>query len=146
VPALLAALDLSVSAQPERAATGSARLQEFARDLTPDWRQRPPRRRPVRPSVPNGGVAATHAPRKQSRIADELWDDRAEADAEQMLGLLFVAAEPLKRSEIAEALRLSPARLAGVRSAAGGSAARAATGGFGRSADVGLGASPPGNH
>ena len=47
---------------------------------------------------------------KGSTIADELWDDRAEADAEQLVGLLFVAAEPLKRSEIAEMLRISPAR------------------------------------
>jgi hypothetical protein len=39
-------------------------------------------------------------------------DDRAEADAEQLVGLLFVAAEPLKRAEITENLRTSPARLA----------------------------------
>lgn len=49
--------------------------------------------------------------KKRSGIADEVWDDRAEADAEQLVGLLFVAAEPLKRSEITEALRISPARL-----------------------------------
>ena len=50
--------------------------------------------------------------RKRSRIADELWDDRAESDAEQLVGLLFVAAEPLKRTDISEALRISPGRLA----------------------------------
>ena len=51
-------------------------------------------------------------------IADQLWDDRAEADAEQLVGLLFVAAEPLKRSDNIETLRTSPAQLAGVRSTA----------------------------
>jgi segregation and condensation protein B len=52
------------------------------------------------------------AGQRRSSIADDLWDDRAESDAEQLVGLLFVAAEPLKRNDITEALRISPARLA----------------------------------
>jgi putative transcriptional regulator (Ypuh-like) len=66
----------------------------------------------VRPIVPSGPASTAQTGPKRSRIADELWDDRAEADAEQLVGLLFVAAEPLKRSEISEALRIGPARLA----------------------------------
>jgi segregation and condensation protein B len=53
----------------------------------------------------------THSEKRRG-IAVELWGDRAEADAEQLVGLLFMAAEPLKRSEITETLRISPARLA----------------------------------
>jgi segregation and condensation protein B len=86
-------------------------MEQLAKDVEPDWRQRPPRRRAVRPIVPSGSHATARPGKKPSAIADELWDDRAEADAEQLVGLLFVAAEPLKRSEIAEALRISPARL-----------------------------------
>jgi putative transcriptional regulator (Ypuh-like) len=111
VPALVSALDLSESADPELAIVGRSRLEELARDVEPDWRQRPPRRRPLRPVVPNGPTPSAQAGPKRSRVADELWDDRAEADAEQLVGLLFVAAEPLKRSDITEALRISPARL-----------------------------------
>jgi segregation and condensation protein B len=113
VPALVAALDLAESTHLELAAIGRARLEELARDVETDWRQRPPRRRPVRPIVPSGRVPADDAgPRPgRSSIAEDLWDDRAEADAEQLVGLLFVAAEPLKRSEINETLRISPARL-----------------------------------
>lgn len=112
VPALVAALDLSESAHAEVAAVGRTRLEEPARDVEPDWRQRLPRRRPARPMVANGHVPAPHARPKRSLLAEELWNDRAEADAEQLVGLLFVAAEPLKRSEITETLRISPARLA----------------------------------
>ena len=39
-------------------------------------------------------------------------DDRAEQDAEQLVGLLFVAATPLGRSDVTNSLRISPARLA----------------------------------
>jgi segregation and condensation protein B len=111
-PAVVAALDLSESAHPELARIGRSKLEELARDVEPDWRQRPPRRRPVRPMVSSGSLSAASAQTMRSRIADELWDDRAEADAEQLVGLLFVAAEPLKRSDISETLRISPARLA----------------------------------
>jgi segregation and condensation protein B len=112
-PALIAAFDLFESALPELIAVGRSRLEELARDVEPDWRQRPPRRRPVRPIVPSGRVQAgtVRLPRR-SKVADEFWDDRVEADAEQLVGLLFVAAEPLKRPEITETLRISPARLA----------------------------------
>jgi hypothetical protein len=112
VPALFAALDLSESAQPELAALGGARLKELAREVEPDWGQRPPRRRPIPPLVPSGPVSSEENRSKRSRVADELWDDRAESDAEQLVGVLFVSAEPLKRSQIAETLRISPARLA----------------------------------
>jgi segregation and condensation protein B len=61
--------------------------------------------------VPSGPAPSSVAGSKRPTIADELWDDRVEADAEQLVGLLFVAAEPLKRSEITETLRISPARL-----------------------------------
>ncbi len=112
VPGLIAAIDLTESAHPELASIGRTKLEELARDVEPDWRQRPPRRRPVRAIVPSGTVRTGHIEPKRRRIADDLWDDRAEADAEQLVGLLFVAAEPLKRSEITETLRISPARLA----------------------------------
>jgi hypothetical protein len=112
VPALVAALDLGESVHPELAGLGRARLEELAREVEPDWRQRPPRRRTVRPIVPSGPAPTAHTRPRRSHVAEELWDDRAEADAEQLVGLLFVAAEPLKRTEITEALRISPARLA----------------------------------
>jgi segregation and condensation protein B len=112
VPALVAALDLAESAHPELQSIGTTKLAELAQAVEPDWRQRPPRRRPVRPIVPSGPASTARAGPKRSRMADELWDDRAEADAEQLVGLLFVAAAPLKRSEITETLRISPARLA----------------------------------
>jgi hypothetical protein len=53
-PALIAALDLSESAHSELAMIGQASLAELAREVEPDWRQRPPRRQPVRPLVPSG--------------------------------------------------------------------------------------------
>jgi segregation and condensation protein B len=112
VPGIVAALDLAESAHGELQGIGRTRLQELARDVEPDWRQRPPRRRFVRPVVPSGPAPSHTGGSKSSRIADEFWDDRAESDAEQLVGLLFVAAEALKRSEIGEALRISPARLA----------------------------------
>jgi segregation and condensation protein B len=112
VPALIAALDLTESVHAELAAIAIARLGQLAREVEPDWRQRPPRRRRVRPHVPSDLAPTAHATTTRSRIADEVWDDRAETDAEQLVGLLFVVAEPLKRSEITEALRISPARLA----------------------------------
>jgi hypothetical protein len=90
---------------------GAAYLEELARDIVTDWRQRPLRRRQVRPIVPSDALPSHHA-RRRTIIADELWDDRAEQDAEQLVGLLFVAAEPLKRAEIRAGLRISPARLA----------------------------------
>jgi segregation and condensation protein B len=66
----------------------------------------------VRPIVPGGpSPGASRGPRR-SAFADDVWDDRAESDAQQLVGLLFVAAEPLKRAELTEALRISPARLA----------------------------------
>ena len=63
--------------------------------------------------MPSGPApSSTRAGQRRAAIADELWDDRAEQDAEQLVGLLFVAAEPLKRAAITGALRISPARLA----------------------------------
>jgi segregation and condensation protein B len=75
-----------------------------------DWLQRPPRRRPVRPVIPSGPLL--HA-RARKHLADDLvWDDRAEQDATQLVGLLFVAATPLRRTQVAETLKVSQGRLA----------------------------------
>jgi hypothetical protein len=93
VPALIAALDLSESSRAELATVGRMKLEELAREVEADWRQRPPRRRPVRLIMPSGHVPTGPRPRR-SQTAGEFWDDRAEADAEQLVGLLFVAAEP----------------------------------------------------
>ena len=62
--------------------------------------------------MPSGPSPTARISARRTPIAEEVWDDRGESDAEQLVGLLFVAAEPLKRSDIAAALRISPARLA----------------------------------
>jgi hypothetical protein len=74
----------------------------------PDWRssRKTSNRTGQRPALTTQGDS------RRSQISDELWEDRAQADAEQLVGLLFVAAEPGRRSEIAETLRMGPARLA----------------------------------
>ena len=62
------------------------------------------------PIIRSGALAHVGG-RKQ--VADDLvWDDRAEQDANQLVGLLFVAATPLRRTEAAETLRISQGRLA----------------------------------
>jgi segregation and condensation protein B len=63
-------------------------------------------------SLALSGTPSQQRATRRSSLADELWDDRAEQDAEQLVGLLFFAAEPLKQTEIAEALGIRPARLA----------------------------------
>jgi len=51
--------------------------------------------------------------RGRKQVADDLiWDDRAERDATQLVGLLFVAATPLRRTDAAETLKVSQGRLA----------------------------------
>jgi segregation and condensation protein B len=109
VPPLVAALDLAESARAPLAEVGAGRLRELAVDIVADWRQRPPRRRPVRPVIPTGAPARLGG--RYRPIADEIWDDRAEQDANQLVALLFVAAAPLRRAEVAETLRIGPARL-----------------------------------
>jgi len=110
VPAVVAALDLAEATDARLAELGRRRLAELAKDVVADWRQRPPRRRPVGPIIPSGSLAAPPARR---RLSDTLiWDDRAEQDANQLVALLFVAATALRRTEVAEMLKLSPGRLA----------------------------------
>jgi chromosome segregation and condensation protein ScpB len=60
-------------------------------------------------SQPHGGKSMQVVSRA---IVDEIWDDRADQDAIQLVALLFVAANPLRKVEVAETLRVSPARLA----------------------------------
>ena len=109
-PAVVAACDLAEAADVRLVALGTDQLAELTRDVVADWLQRPPRRRPVRPVIPTGPLLHGRA-RKQ--LADDLvWDDRAEHDATQLVGLLFVAATPLRRTEVAEMLKVSQGRLA----------------------------------
>jgi hypothetical protein len=42
--------------------------------------------------------------RQHSAIAEEIWDDRADQDANHLVALLFVAANPLHRPEVAGAV------------------------------------------
>jgi len=109
VPAVVAALDLAEASDGRLAELGTRQLAELATEVSADWRQRPPRRRPVRPIVPTGPPAQTQRPRHAA--ADLIWDDRAEQDANQLVALLFVAATPLRRTELAETLRISQGRL-----------------------------------
>ncbi len=110
VPAVVAALDLAEAGDVRLVGLGNRRLVELTRDVVADWLQRPPRRRPVRPLIPTGPLLQPHGRR---HVADDLvWDDRAEQDATQLVGLLFVAATPLRRTQAAEILRISQGRLA----------------------------------
>jgi segregation and condensation protein B len=110
VPVVVAALDLVEAGDVRLVELGNRRLIELTRDVVADWLQRPPRRRPVRPVIPTGAPVHAHGRR---HVADDLvWDDRAEQDATQLFGLLFVAATPLRRTQAAETLRISQGRLA----------------------------------
>jgi hypothetical protein len=109
-PAVVAALDLAEASDVRLVELGNGQLAELARDVVTDWLRRPPRRRPVRPVIPTGPLL--HA-RARKHLADDLvWHDRAEQDATQLVGLLFVAATPLRRTEVAETLKVSQGRLA----------------------------------
>jgi len=109
VPAVVAALDLAEASDGRLAELGTRQLAELATEVVVDWRQRPPRRQPARPIVPTGPLA--HTKRRQPPSEDLVWDDRAEQDANQLVALLFVAATPLRRAELAETLRISQGRL-----------------------------------
>jgi Endosomal/lysosomal potassium channel TMEM175 len=105
VPTRVAALDLSESVHPELAAAGNARLEELAKECSRTGGS-------VRRGVDQCSqwcLAVLYLQRTQResgrRLRRSCRDDRAEADAEHLVGLLFVAAEPLKRAEIAEALK-----------------------------------------
>jgi len=109
VPAVVAALDLAEASDGRLAELGTRQLAELFTEVVADWRQRPPRRRSVRPIVPTGPLAQTK--RRQPPSEDLVWDDRAEQDANQLVALLFVAATPLRRAELAETLRISQGRI-----------------------------------
>ena len=109
VPAVVAALDLAEASDGRLAELGSRQLAELATEVIADWRQRPPRRRAARPVVLTGPPAHTQRPRHAA--ADLVWDDRAEQDANQLVALLFVAATPLRRAELAETLKISQGRI-----------------------------------
>ncbi len=113
VPALVAALDLAESIHAALAELGTTRLCELAVDVVADWQQRPPRRRPIRPVIPTGAPVQQGGHRRPSATADDLWDDRAEQDARQLVAVLFVAATPLRRAEVAGTLRLLARALRG---------------------------------
>jgi segregation and condensation protein B len=110
VPELVAALDLADGPTPELAELGRARLVELTATLEPAWRRRPPRPLRLRPLIPSRAPAP--AGRRLHAIAgDQVWDDRAERDARGLVALLFISGGPRRRADLAEALRVSPARL-----------------------------------
>jgi len=111
VPAVVAALDLTEAADDRLAASGIDRLGELPKEIVVDWRQRPPRRRPVRPIVPTGTTVAEVRRRRHTAADDLIWDDRAEQDANQLVALLFVTVTPLRRTVVAETMRISQGRL-----------------------------------
>ena len=90
-------------------AVGGGLGTQLTSEVEPEWRQRPPRRRLLRPLVPTVPAASVHGRRPR---ADAVWDDRAEHDADQLVALLFVAGASLRRAEAAEMLRMSQPRLA----------------------------------
>ncbi len=112
VPAIVAALDLAEASDAQLLEFGTGQLEQLAKDVVADWRQRPPRRRPVRPIVPSVTEVVDIRRRRSPTPDDLVWDDRAEQDANQLVALLFVAATPLRRTEIADTLRISQGRLA----------------------------------
>jgi hypothetical protein len=83
VPAVVAAVDLREASGRDLAVLGAARLEQLAREVVADWRQRPPRRRPVRPIVPSGAAPELERGVRRSSVAEELRDERVELDAEQ---------------------------------------------------------------
>ncbi len=109
-PSVVAALDLSEHPHPMMASLGRTRLEELAALAEPAWHRRPARPRPQRPIVPSGARPRQTRPSPSARF-EAIWDDRAEQDARHLVALLFVAAEPQRRADVAESLRISPARL-----------------------------------
>jgi hypothetical protein len=109
-PALVTAVDLADGGlSHELVELGRARLRELVDGLEPSWQRRPDRRRPVRPLVPTGRrPSSTEA---GGSALDTIWDDRTERDVRGLVALLFVAAAPLRRVELAEALHCSQTRL-----------------------------------
>jgi hypothetical protein len=69
VPTLVAAVDLAEATDTRLAELGTARLAKLTNDVVADWRQRPPRRRLVRPVIPT--ASAMHA-RGRRRLTDDL--------------------------------------------------------------------------
>jgi excisionase family DNA binding protein len=109
-PALVTAIDLvDGGVSRELMELGRARLRELVDGLEPSWQRRPDRRRPVRPLVPTGRHPS--AIRARGSALDAIWDDRTERDVRGLVALLFVAAAPLRRVELAEALHCSQGRL-----------------------------------
>jgi len=93
---VVTALDVGEAVDIRLVERGNTRLGELARDVVADWLQRPPRRRPVRPVIPTG--PPVHGRVQRHLTKDLVWDDRAEQDATQLVGLLFVAATPFAAS------------------------------------------------
>jgi hypothetical protein len=112
VPEVVAALDLAESGLPLLAEIGRTRLNTLGGELVePSWQRRPQRQRSLRPIVPSGVRAPRpHPPLQHSAAADAVWDDRAEQDARGLVALLFVGGG-MRRTELAELMRLSSARL-----------------------------------
>lgn len=107
---MVAALDLAEHPHPDLARLGRARLDELAPLAEPARHRRPARPRPQRPIVPTGARPRRSRLSPSARF-ETIWDDRAEQDARHLVALLFVAAESLRRADVAETLRISPARL-----------------------------------
>jgi segregation and condensation protein B len=109
-PSLVTAVDLvDGDLSHDLVELGRARLRELVDGLEPSWQRRPDRRRPVRPLVPTGPRPSSN--QAHGSALDEVWDDRTERDVRGLVALLFVAAAPLRRVELAEALRCSQTRL-----------------------------------
>ncbi|MDQ6878941.1 MAG: SMC-Scp complex subunit ScpB [Candidatus Dormibacteraeota bacterium] len=109
-PSVVAALDLAEHPHPDLASLGRAQLAGLAPLAVPAWHRRPTRPRPQRPIVPTGARPRRSRLSASARF-ETIWDDRAEQDARHLVALLFVAAGPQRRADVAETLRISPARL-----------------------------------
>jgi len=110
-PDVVAALDLADAVPAELAALGRAQLQELAPGVEPSWQRRPQRRQSLRPVIPSGRHASLPTQRLQVGAIDQVWDDRAERDARDLVALPFVAGAAQRRAEAAAALRVSAGRL-----------------------------------
>jgi hypothetical protein len=96
---LAAAVDVADGPAVELSELGRARLLELGARPEPSWQRRAsaaaahPFARPLTPAP---------ASRRRSFVGGNVWDDRAEQDARDLVALLFVAARPMRRAVEAE--------------------------------------------
>lgn len=111
-PQLAVALDLLDSGAASLAAAGRAYLEGRTRALQDGvvWRERPQRRWQRHLPVPT--QLGRTRPSKGGPVSQEPWDERVVQDARGLVALLFAAAHPQRRQDLAASLRVGPARLA----------------------------------